>query len=107
MNLNPLAFTPWPVAFWTTVTYLALFIPLIYVHETVPAPPKQSALRPGLNLAEALGDLRAVTGSFHPYNSHANDEVREYYMKRSKEILDRNKISYTVDRSGGVIWGNG
>lgn len=107
MNLNPFAFRPWPVAFWTTAVYLALVIPLLYVHETVPEPPKQKSLQRGLNLSEALVDLRAVTGKFHPYNSHANDEVREYYIKRSKDILERNKMDYTVDESGGVLYSNG
>lgn len=103
-SFNPCAFRPWSVCFWTTVTYLAIFVSLIYVHETVPAAPKEKTLPAGVNLTDAWVDLQRITAHHHPYNSHANDEVREYLVKRSKQILDENKISYTVDQSGGRIW---
>lgn len=103
-SFNPFAFRPWPVFFWTTVTYLAVLIPLLYVHETVPAIPKEKALPAGVNLTDAWVDLQRITAHYHPYNSHANDEVREYLARRSKQILDQNKIPYTVDHSGGRVW---
>lgn len=107
MKLNPLAFRPGPVVFWTSVLYAALIISLIYVHETVPAPPKkQSKIPSGVNLTEAWGDLQAITANFHPYNSHENDRVREYIITRATEILVRSKIHYTVEKSGGIIYYN-
>ncbi|KAM3542069.1 hypothetical protein ARSEF1564_005025 [Beauveria bassiana] len=101
---NPFAFRPWPVFFWTTATYLAILIPLLYVHETVPSIPKHEVLPAGVNLTDAWIDLQRITAHYHPYNSHANDEVREYLAKRVKQILDQNKTPYTVDRSGGRVW---
>lgn len=103
---NPFAFRSGPVALWTSVLYLSLIISLVYIHETVPAPPAENKLPEGLNLTEAWGDLQAITRAFHPYNSHENDHVRDYLIARSKEILETNGVEYTVDTSGGVIWSN-
>ncbi|XWX00496.1 hypothetical protein V2A60_008516 [Cordyceps javanica] len=103
-SYNPVAFRPWPVFFWTTVTYLAILVPLLYVHETVPTIPKETALPAGVNLTDAWVDLQRITAHYHPYNSHANDEVREYLARRAKQILDHNKTPYTIDRSGGRVW---
>lgn len=103
---NPFAFRPGPVSFWTTAVYLAVFISLIYVHETVPAAPAQGDLPPGINLTEAWADLQAITRWYHPYNSHENDVVRDYLMRRSRDILDRNGVKYTEDLTGGVPWKN-
>ncbi|KAK2601619.1 hypothetical protein QQS21_004854 [Conoideocrella luteorostrata] len=101
---NPFAFRPAPVSFWTTVTYLAVFISLIFVHETVPSAPSQKEWPQGVNLTEAWTDLQAITRFYHPYNSHENDVVRSYLMRRSREILDRNGVKYTTDLTGGVPW---
>ena len=94
---NPFAFRPGPVTFWTTVIYLAIFIPLIYVHETVPPTPSSGSLQSGLNLTEAWHDLQTITQNYHPYNSHENDRVREYIIDRSKEILERNHVGYSIE----------
>jgi hypothetical protein len=101
---NPFAFRPGPVGFWTTVVYLAVIISLIFVHEALPPAPSGNALPQGVNLTEAWLDLQAITRSYHPYNSHANDVVRQYLMRRSAEILERNGIKYTTDLTGGVPW---
>jgi hypothetical protein len=101
---NPLAFRPGPVTFWTTVIYIALLIPLIWVHETVPPAPADRSLYQGLNLTEAWLDLQAISRTYHPYNSHENDRVREFLIDRTKEILHRNDVSYTTETIGGVDW---
>jgi hypothetical protein len=102
---NPFAFRPGQVTFWTTVIYLAVAIPLLYVHETVPPTPKDYSLYRGLNLTEAWLDLQTITTNHHPYNSHDNDRVREYLMNRSEEILDRNKVRYSVEsKTEGSVW---
>ncbi|OAA52928.1 peptidase family M28 family [Cordyceps fumosorosea ARSEF 2679] len=103
-GFNPFAFRPWPVFFWTTATYLAILIPLLYVHETVPAIPKESALPAGVDLKSAWLHLQVLTAHFHPYNSHANDEVREFLFSSARTILDQSHIPYTVEKSGGRIW---
>ncbi|PHH84673.1 hypothetical protein CDD83_1574 [Cordyceps sp. RAO-2017] len=98
---NPLAFRPGPVTFWTTAVYLAVVIPLLYVHETVPAAPADGGLARGLNLTEAWADLQAVTRAYHPYNSPENDVVRAFLLARVKQILDRNGVEYAVEKPGG------
>jgi len=101
---NPFAFRPGPVTFWTTVVYLAVIIPLLYVHETVPPAPSDTTLERGLNLTEAWSDLQTITKTYHPYNSHENDHVRDFIIARSKSVLERNGLDYAVDTSGGVTW---
>ncbi|CAM1502701.1 Fc.00g074770.m01.CDS01 [Cosmosporella sp. VM-42] len=101
---NPFAFRPGPVSFWTTVVYIAIAIPLIYIHETVPPAPSDRSLYSGLNLTEAWLDLQVITRKFHPYNSHENDDVRELLIERSKEILDRNGVKYSTDQSPPTLW---
>lgn len=102
---NPFAFRPGQVTFWTTVVYLAVFIPLIYVHESVPSAPSDRSLFRGLNLTESWRDLQTITARHHPFNSHANEHVREYLLDRSKQILERNKIDYAVENAGdGQDW---
>ncbi|KAJ6441330.1 cyanamide hydratase [Purpureocillium lavendulum] len=93
-----------PVTFWTTVIYLAVVVPLLYVHETVPPAPRDDQLQRGLNLSEAWSDLQHITKTYHPYNSHENDRVRDFIIARSKDVLDRNGLDYTTDTSGGVTW---
>lgn len=94
---NPFAFRPGPVTFWTTLIYLAVVVPLLVVHETVPP---HGAER-GLDLGEAWADLQTVTRAYHPYNSHDNDRVRSFILGRVKDILERNGVDYTVDTGGG------
>lgn len=97
---NPFAFRPGLVTFWTTVVYLAVVIPLLYVHETVPGAPADDALDGGLNLTEAWLDLQSITKSYHPYNSHENDRVRDFLLARAEQILHRNAVDYTVETLG-------
>ncbi|RCI16084.1 hypothetical protein L249_1835 [Ophiocordyceps polyrhachis-furcata BCC 54312] len=94
---NPFAFGPGPVTFWTTAVYLAVVIPLIYVHETVPPAPGNDAIARGLNLTEAWGDLQFMTKAYHPYSSRQNDVVRRHLLDRAAQILVRNGIGYAVE----------
>ena len=91
---NPLAFTPLPVIIVTTLTYTALFASLLIIHLTVPSPP--SSPPQGVNLTEAWSDLLRITSEFHPYNSHANDDVRKYLLARVKNILHSNGVQYAT-----------
>ncbi|RHZ65897.1 hypothetical protein CDV55_106453 [Aspergillus turcosus] len=83
---NPLGFTPWPVTVITSVVYLAIVVPLLVVHHVVPSAPHSSPN--GLNLTEAWADLQTLTNGFHPYNSHRNDEVHEWLLKRIHALID-------------------
>ena len=97
--LNPFSFRPGPVTFWTTIVYLALLIPLVVINETVPPPPGEVP-RAGLNLTEAWQDLATLTKAFHPYNSRANDDVRDWLLQRVQEILTQNRVSWGVKSLG-------
>lgn len=99
--LNPLAFRRGPVTFWTTVIYLAVLLPLIVVNETVPAPPNKSPFD-GVDLNEAWLDLTTLTKAYHPYNSRANDQVRDWLLLRVREILDQNGASWSTDSEAGA-----
>ncbi|ETS81119.1 hypothetical protein PFICI_06121 [Pestalotiopsis fici W106-1] len=83
---NPIAFRPKQVTFWTALAYLALLIPLIIVHETVPAAPSPEKLQDGLNLVEAWSDLATLSRAYHPYNSRENDVVRKWLLERISAI---------------------
>ncbi|KAF2969333.1 hypothetical protein GQX73_g4226 [Xylaria multiplex] len=87
---NPVAFKPFSVSFWTTVTYLALLIPLIIIHETVPGPPENTTVYHGLNLTKAWLDLTVLSHSYHPFNSRDNDEIHNWLLLELNEIKKRN-----------------
>lgn len=88
---NPFSFTPGPVNFFTTLTYIALFAALLVVHLRVPNYPSKSPQ--GTNLTEAWNDLQHITRQFHPYNSRANDDVRDYLLRRVKHVISSKKLS--------------
>jgi hypothetical protein len=89
-RLNPLSFTPGPVTFFTSAVYITLFAALLTVHLRVPNYPSNPP--DGVNLTQAWGDLEHITRRFHPYNSHANDDVREYLLTRIEGIIKSKKL---------------
>lgn len=98
---NPLAFTPWPVTLLTAAIYLAFAIPLLVIHHVVPPAPTPSATPAGLNLTEAWTDLQLLTNGFRPYNSHKNDLVRDWLLKRIGEITDPTEAAEEQEGGGG------
>ncbi|KAL2142583.1 hypothetical protein VTI28DRAFT_1029 [Corynascus sepedonium] len=98
--LNPFSFRPGPVAFWTTVTYIALLIPIIVINERTPPAPSEESPVKGTNLTQAWLDLATVTRAYHPYNSHYNDDLRDYLLERIRSILDENDVTWTFDGKG-------
>ena len=90
---NPVAFKPFAVTFWTTIIYLALLIPLIVVHESVPTPPTNPVPYPGINLTSSWFDLTELTRYYHPFNSRRNDEVHDWLLRRLEEIRETNAAS--------------
>jgi hypothetical protein len=89
-RLNPLSFTPGPVIFFVSAIYIALFAALLTVHLRVPSYPSNTP--DGINLTQAWGDLEHITRQFHPYNSHANDGVRNYLLTRVKDTIAAKKL---------------
>jgi hypothetical protein len=107
---NPLAFTPLPVIIITSVTYIALFAALLRVHLTVPSLP--SSTPAGTNLTQAWSDLEVVARQFHPYNSHANDDVRDYLLSRVKSItasknLGSDRVQIVDDNVSNATFSSG
>lgn len=88
---NPLAFTPLSVILWVTATYIAILAALLTVHLQVPNYPHKTPA--GTNLTQAWADLQHITRQFHPYNSHANDEVRDYLLSRIRDIVASKNLS--------------
>ncbi|KAK3897959.1 hypothetical protein C8A05DRAFT_38470, partial [Staphylotrichum tortipilum] len=100
--LNPFSFRPGPVTFWATVTYLALLTPLVIINEnTPPAPATESPLK-HISLTQAWLDLATLTKGYHPYNSHYNDELREFLLHRIRSILDENDVDWAEETSGSA-----
>jgi len=91
---NPIAFTPLPVTIITSIVYLGLIIALLVIHLVVPSAPSNSIPVNGVNLTEAWHDLQSLTNGFHPYNSHRNDEVRDWLLRRIEAILGENGATY-------------
>ena len=92
-NRNPIAFTPLPVTFLTSIAYLALLVSLLVVHHSVPSAPTGDNAVPGVNISEAWLDLKVLTNGFHPYNSRRNDFVRNWLLQRLESILDDNNAT--------------
>lgn len=90
---NPLAFTPGPVTFFTSIIYAALIVALIVTHNTVPTAPRSSTPVKGINLTEAWQDLQSLTATYHPYNSRSNDGVRKWLVGRINDILKENNVT--------------
>jgi hypothetical protein len=96
---NIFSFLPLPVTIIVTVVYLAIFIPLLIIHETVPAAPRNPTPYHGLNLTEAWLDLAELSNGYHPFNSRRNDEVRDWLLRRIDGILKANGVKYTAEGS--------
>jgi Peptidase family M28 len=100
---NPLAFTPGPVTFFTSLVYAALIIALIITHNTVPPAPRSSTPINGINLTEAWQDLQLLTSTYHPYNCRSNDRVRDWLLKRIGDILRHNNATGSQDVALNLI----
>jgi hypothetical protein len=90
---NPLAFTPLPVTIFITLTFAALFAVLVTIHNVVPPAPKTPTPMAGINISEAWHDLQFLSDGFHPYNSHRNNDVRNWLLLRIEDILKKNHVS--------------
>ncbi|RBQ83652.1 hypothetical protein VDGD_04651 [Verticillium dahliae] len=99
---NPFGFRVGPVTFWTIIIYIALLVPLLWIHETVPPAPSSPTPTPGINLTEAWHDLTTITKHYHPYNSRDNERVGDYILERIATILDRNDVNWTLEKTGAV-----
>ncbi|KAH9909581.1 peptidase family M28 family [Xylariomycetidae sp. FL2044] len=92
---NPVGFRPFSVTFWTTITYLAILIPVIIIHETVPPPPDNPNLYSGINFTKSWTDLTTLSRYYHPFNSHENDNVHNWILLQLQGIKERNQANDT------------
>ena len=81
----------------TAAVYLGIFIPLLVIHETVPAAPRNPTLYRGLNITEAWLDLDDLSNGYHPFNSRRNDEIRNWLLRRIDGILNGNGVKYQTE----------
>ncbi|MCJ1412440.1 hypothetical protein MMC19_006534 [Ptychographa xylographoides] len=105
---NPISFTPLPVTIITSVIYSGLVTALLVIHLVVPSSPQDATPFHGINLTEAWNDLQVLTNGFHPYNSHKNDEIRDWLLRRIESILAGNGALYThatINDSDKLDWG--
>ncbi|KAL7625000.1 hypothetical protein AAE478_004214 [Parahypoxylon ruwenzoriense] len=108
---NPVAFKPFAVTFWTTVVYLALLVPLVIIHETVPSPPSNPTLYSGINLTKSWLDLTVLSRDYHPFNSRKNDEIHDWLLWELKDIKKRNGVNDSSvvvfeDNASNITTGN-
>ncbi|KAF2834524.1 hypothetical protein M501DRAFT_1001161 [Patellaria atrata CBS 101060] len=94
------AFRPVWVILITAAVYIALFTSLLVTHLKVPDAPSSAAPAAGINLTEASHDLKVLTSHFHPYNSDANDVVRNWLLHRIEQILKNNNASFDRELLG-------
>ncbi|KAI5811922.1 hypothetical protein BZA77DRAFT_391091 [Pyronema omphalodes] len=92
--LEAISFRPLPVTLLAVATYISLLTGLLWVHLVPPKVAPQFELnRWGVNLTDAWQDLRQITGEFHPYNAHSNDNVRDFLLKRITDIVKENQVN--------------
>ena len=96
--MRMLQFHPGPVTVITTLVYIGLVVSLLFVHVTVPHEADLASVDAGTttDLSEAWHDLQTLTRHYHPYNSHNNDDVRRWLLRRVGEILDGNRAAHKI-----------
>ncbi|KAF8921991.1 putative zinc metalloprotease [Mucidula mucida] len=99
-----LGFRTVPTTVLVVLIYLATFISVLVTDQLANVPKNQR----GLNLDEAYADLHQIAARPHSYNSHANDNVRSYLLKRVKEITaGRDKVFVDDDLQSNGSWASG
>ena len=90
-----LCFRPWPVTILATAIYVALLIALLFIHYIPPKAPSSDSLESslGIDLQDVWHTLSAITKRYHPYNSHENEDVRQFLLQKIHAIIGKNGIS--------------
>lgn len=109
MRSSPIPFTPTLTTLLALTTYIIITVLLLVIHfvppRNIPSQASQDEAR--ISVVDAWHDLQHITGDwgFHPYNSHANDKVKEYLVRRINQILEANKVG--IGSHDGDWNGNG
>ena len=98
---NPFAFSEGPVTVITLLVYIALIVALLVIQHVVPESPNQIS-GTNVNLTEAWLDLQTLTNGFHPYNSHRNDVVRDWLLRRIETLRGGNPVVVFSDMVSNV-----
>lgn len=100
-------FTPIPTTLLALTTYIIITTVLLAIHFVPPRniPPQSRQNDMKISVVDAWHDLQHITRDwgYHPYNSHANDRVKEYLIERIHEILRNNKIGVEAGHGNGVM----
>lgn len=99
---NSVALASTAITVIITAIYLALIIPILVLHETVPDAPSNPANYRGTNITEAWLDLTVLSKEYHPYNSKYNDDVRNWLLLRIGNILDKNGVNWVTELGQGI-----
>ncbi|KAF8994186.1 hypothetical protein BDQ17DRAFT_1252051 [Cyathus striatus] len=84
-----------------------LIFAVLWKRISVPKLPEDPSVF-GLNFTQAYQDLYQIASRPHPYNSHANDEVRLYLLKRLREVTEGHAhIEIDDDQSSKATWVRG
>jgi len=76
------------------ILYIPLIAVILWIHYLPPKAPSTSSIEKslGINLTETWHNLGTITNQYHPYNSRANDHVRQFLLDEIKTIIDRNGV---------------
>ncbi|KAL0569316.1 hypothetical protein V5O48_012649 [Marasmius crinis-equi] len=88
-----------PVSILLFLTYIAIWISVYTTDQLAAIPTSRIS---NVNITEALSDLQHITARPHPYNSHANDDVRKFIYRT---ILERHPdIDIVLDTNSSGKW---
>ncbi|KAJ8488101.1 hypothetical protein ONZ45_g14086 [Pleurotus djamor] len=91
--VSAFSFRKWPTTVLVVLTYAAILSSVLVTDELPDIPENQK----GLDVDQAYTDLRMITAHPHPYNSHANDDVRSYILGRVKDITKEIPFAHIDD----------
>ncbi|KAL4071336.1 hypothetical protein V8B97DRAFT_452974 [Scleroderma yunnanense] len=96
-----LAFRTVPTTIALVVVYAAIIISVLLTDQ-LPSIPKKTR---GLDLDQAYLDLHQVSARPHPFNSHANDIVRDYILDRLESVASRySHVEIYDDTVSNASW---
>ncbi|KAF8552963.1 hypothetical protein OG21DRAFT_1442723 [Imleria badia] len=98
------AFNTIPTTVLLVLVYAAIFSTVL-VTDNLPSVPRNTR---GLDLDQAWSDLHQVSARPHPFNSHANDLVRDFILDRVGNIASRHPhVTIDYDVVSNASWATG
>ncbi|KAG6382055.1 hypothetical protein JVT61DRAFT_692 [Boletus reticuloceps] len=98
------AFNTIPTTILLVFVYAAIFSAVL-VTDNLPPVPRDAR---GLDLDQAWWDLHQVSARPHPFNSHANDLVRDFILERLGNVAERYPhIAIDYDVVSNASWASG